>query len=224
MMTRKHPARYTPSILDAIDNLTRDELPDGSWILDPFAGTGERLGNLAMWRGWNLAMFEIEPNFAGPVCIVSDSTRIPLRDACMDGAITSVTYAGGLSDKGLRMKNSRGRLTYDLYNGRPLHPNNTGGYGVRQGKVSYQRYLALHCRVFTEVFRVLKNGAPWLVNCSDVVQNGQVRTVTADNVAIAESVGFAVERAIKVQTPRYRMGENAAARVDGEDIVVLRKP
>jgi hypothetical protein len=212
-------------VLDCFNDLTAGELPPGSVVLDSFAGEGERLRNFAARRGWTLILIEIQPTLAGPACIIGDATALPLADASIDGYCTSVSYANGLSDKGLRMKNPRGRLTYDLAAGEPLHPNNTGAYGVRQGAAAYARYLDLHARAFAETFRVLRLGGPFLLNCSDCYQNSILRTITADNVRTAEAAGFVVEDRRKVATPRHRgVGANADVRADGEYVVKMRKP
>jgi hypothetical protein len=219
------PARYSPSILHAFDDLTTGEFPPGSRVLDPCAGNGDRLANLAGWRGWDLVLVEIEENFAGPGVIVGDSTDLPSEwTETMDGALTSITYANGCADKGLRMKNPQGRLTYDLANGKPLHPNNTGAYGVRQGVSVYRKYLDLNGRIFAEVYRTLKPGAPFLLNCSDSYKVGVLQTITADNVRSAVAAGFVVEQWVTVPTPRHRgVGANSDVRVDGEYVVKLRK-
>jgi DNA modification methylase len=215
-----HPARYTPAILDKFAELLPD-LSLGSVVLDPFAGTGERLQQFAGWRGWHLVQVELEAGWA--TCLRADATRLPLRDQCVDAAMTSVTYANGLSDKGLRMKNPKGRRTYDLFNGKPLHPNNTGGYGVRQGEAAYWSYIDLHHRAFLELHRVMKPGAPFLLNCSDCYQNGILRTVTADMVRAAVCMGFEEAEWHQIGTPRYRNGANAAVRTDGEYVVELTR-
>jgi hypothetical protein len=214
-MSTRHPAPYSPSILERIDELTSD----GIIALDPFAGPGERLGELAAAKRWHLVCIEIETGWASQV--QADATALPFRACVFDLAVTSVTYANGLADKGLNMANPRGRRTYDLFLGRPLHLNNTGQYGLRQG--TYQDYLHLHRWAFTEVHRVLKNTGRFILNCSDVIHSGKVVSVVEDNVRVAERVGFRCVERYEIETPRYRNGANANARAAFEQLVVLER-
>lgn len=217
-----HPAQFTPSIIDALDRL----IPSSRTlrVFDPCAGLGQRLGLLADRRDWEFHGCDIEawPNRDHRVSQY-DARATPFPDAYFDLAITSVTYANGLADKGLNMADPRGRRTYDLFLGHPLHEANTGAYGLRQGVAAYQRYLSLHHEIFVELHRVLKHDARFYLNCSDVIKGGQVVPVTADIVTEATRCGFYPIHGEKVDTPRYGFGANADVRVDGEDIVVLQR-
>lgn len=216
----KHPAQFTPSIITAFDGLL--ELPAGSLLLDPFAGLGDRASEWCARRGWTFVGVELE-EWAGSV--QGDATALPIRSDSIDGGFSSVTYANGLADPALRWSNPKGRRTYDLALGSDLRPSNSGRCGLRgRGDRGYDAYLEIHRRAFAELYRVLKPGAPFLLNCSDVVADRSLRRVTGDNATLAVRAGFSIEGWHHVPTPRYRNGRNAEARADHEDVVVLRKP
>lgn len=217
----KHPAQYTPAILEALDE-TLVALPPGSRILDPFGGRGDRLAELADRRGWHLACLEIEYPWASFIC--GDATNMPFADETIDAVATSVTYANGLADAGLNWKSHKGRRTYDIFLGQSLRSTNTGRYGIRQGRRAFEQYLELHRAAFAEVRRVLRPGGVFALNCSDVIAAGDTIPVTAENERIALEAGLELVARRQISTPRYRNGANADARADAEDLVILRRP
>lgn len=227
-----HPARFTPSIIDAIGQLLTEERKRRPSkrkfkVFDPCAGDGRRLGSLCLDHGWSFTGVDIEP-WGDAIANVHqyDSTDLPhhvFLTGEYDAIVTSVTYANGLSDKGLNMADPKGRRTYDLALGRPLHANNTGRYGLRQGKAAYREYLRLHGLIYRECFRVAKVGAPFLLNVSDVVHGLNTHPVGGDNLQLAQRAGWVYERFVPVSTPRYGFGANAEARADHEKVYVLRK-
>lgn len=215
----RHPAQYTPSVLDTFDHLLT--LPAGALVLDPFAGLGDRAATWCERRGWHFVGVELE-EWAGS--IQGDATALPIRSASIDAAVTSVTYANGLADPALHWTNPKGRRTYDLFLGADLRPTNTGRCGLRgRGERGYAAYLELHRRAYHELYRVLRPGATFLLNCSAVVAGGELHDVTGDNVEAARAAGFVVVAWHPVDTPRYRNGRNADARAPHEDVVELRK-
>ena len=217
-----HPAQFTPSIIHYLSEVMG--IPPGARVLDPCAGVGLRLAALCGERGWRFYGTDIEAwKGAHPNVSQRDARDLDFPSNYFDAAVTSVTYANGLADKGLNMADPKGRRTYDLALGRPLQAGNTGAYGVRQGQPAYVQYLHLHARIFEEVHRVLKPGAYFWLNCSDVIKNGRVIPVTNDNVGCAIAAGFFEIHREKVDTPRYGFGANAEVRVDGEDVVCLQK-
>ena len=60
-------------------------------------------------------------------------------------------------------------------------------------------------------------------NCSDHVRKGEVQLVTQWHVDTLKSLGCKVESWHFVHTPRMGFGENRAARVEYESVVVMRK-
>ena len=216
----KHPAQYTPSIIDTFDGLL--DLPAGATVIDTFAGLGDRAAEWCSRRGWHFVGVELE-EWAG--CVQGDATNLPIRSSSIDGAFTSTTYANGLADPALHWTNPKGRRTYDLFLGADLRSSNSGRCGLRgRGDRGYIAYLDIEYRAFVELHRVLRPGAPFLLNCSDVVADERLHPVTGDNATAAVRAGFAIEAWHHVPTPRYRNGRNADARADHEDVVVLRKP
>ena len=99
---------------------------------------------------------------------------------------------------------------------RTLHPNNSGT--LQWGR----RYREFHERAWTEVQRVLKPGAMFILNSSDHIRNGEVQPVTEWHLSTASRLGFEMIDRIEVPTPRMRNGANFSARVDHETVACSR--
>jgi len=167
-MTVKHPAKFSPSILDVIrDTLSVRGIPEDARILDPFSGVG-RCHDLG-WPG--TVGVELEMPWCrvqeGPV-VRGDSTRLPFAACTFDAAVTSPTYGNRFADKHRALDGSvRRSYTHDLRasegEGYVLHPSNTGG--MKWGR----DYWRVHGAVYDEVWRVLVDGGLFVVNVSDHV-------------------------------------------------------
>lgn len=204
----RHPARFTPTILDAIRNL----LPPGATVLDPFAGTG-RIHELEQW-GHETVGIELEPEWANmhPKTIWGNALHLPFRDESFDAVATSPCYGNRYADHHRAHPGWNGRsYTHDL--GRPLHGDNSGS--LQWG----QRYREFHERAWAEALRVLKPGGVFILNISDHVRGGEIMPVTAWHRDILRGLGLTLEREAKVPTPRMRYGANASARVAAECVM-----
>jgi len=218
----KHPAKFSPSILDVIrDILSVRGIPEDARILDPFAGVG-RCHDLG-WPG--TVGVELEMPWCrvqeGPV-VRGDSSRLPFRTQTFDAAVTSPTYGNRFADKHRALDGSvRRSYTHDLRasegEGYVLHPSNTGG--MKWGR----DYWRVHGAVYDEVWRVLVDGGLFVVNVSDFIARKKVVRVVDWHRRALMARGFEVVGEVHVDTPRLRHGANRDARVDGEVVIVAEK-
>lgn len=217
----KHPARYSPTILDRLGVLLAMEAQgrgvDRLRVLDPFGGTGR-----VHLLGHDSVSSELEPEWAaqglplGP-CLVADALALPFADGAFDAIVTSPCYGNRLADHhNARDSSVRHSYTHDL--GRPLHPASAGT--LQWG----EPYRQLHRAAWVEALRVVAPGGLALVNVSDHVRRGVVVPVVTFHIEALEGAGWVIDHMETVPTPRLRYGANGAARVDGEAIVVARKP
>lgn len=95
----KHPAKFSPEVMDAIGDITRRRVTRGRRVLDGFAGTG-RIHRLGESWGWDTTGIEIEPEWANmdPRTIVGDATRLPFPDRSFWAYITSPCYGNRMAD------------------------------------------------------------------------------------------------------------------------------
>jgi len=223
MAAVKHPAKFSPSILDVIrDILSTRAVPEDALILDPFSGVG-RCHDL----GWPRTVgVELEMPWCrvqeGPV-VRADSTALPFRAQTFDAAVTSPTYGNRFADKHKAKDGSvRRSYTHDLRTSTgdedyQLHPGNTGG--MKWGR----DYWRVHGAVYDEVWRVLVDGGLFVVNVSDHIKNRKVVRVVDWHRRALAARGFEVVDVLDVETPRLRHGANRDARVDGEAVIVCEK-
>ena len=225
MAAVKHPAKFSPSILDVIrDILSTRAVPEDALILDPFSGVG-RCHDL----GWPRTVgVELEMPWCrvqeGPV-VRGDSTALPFRAHTFHAAVTSPTYGNRFADKHKAKDGSvRRSYTHDLRTSLEdpdytLHPGNTGG--MKWGR----DYWRVHGAVYDEVWRVLVDGGLFVVNVSDHIKNRKVVRVVDWHRRALAARGFEVVDVLDVETPRLRHGANRDARVDGEAVIVsLKEP
>lgn len=219
----KHPAKFTPSILDVIrDQLSFRGVAEDALILDPFAGVG-RCHEL----GWDGTVGnELEMPWCREhtgMVVRGDACRLPFRAQTFDAAVTSPTYGNRFADKHRAKDGSvRRSYTHDLRASLgdeeyTLHPANTGG--MKWGK----DYWLTHGRAWDEVWRVLRDGGLFVVNVSDFIKNKQVvRVVDWHRAAIARR-GFTLVDDVAVDTPRMRYGANGDLRAAEERVLVWEK-
>lgn len=219
----KHPAKFTPSILDVIrDQLAVRGVPEDALILDPFAGVGRchDLGYAGM-VGNELEMPWCRAH-AGMV-VRGDATQLPFRPAMFHAAVTSPTYGNRFADKHRARDGSvRRSYTHDLRASLEdpdytLHPRNTGGMGWGRD------YWRLHGLAWDEVWRVLVDGGVFVVNVSDFIKAKKVVRVVDWHRRAITARGFTLVEDIGVETPRMRYGANGDARAAEERVMVFEK-
>lgn len=215
-----HPARYSAAIIAALTDI----LPAGIHIHDPYAGTGERLGDIADRRGWTYSGTEIEAGFiVDPRVKQGDSTQAhtyPLAATWSNRwIVTSPVYPNGMADH-WNAADSSDRHTYRAAAGHDLDTNNMGRYGYRGGSArNHDAYwlLAGSSVRWWDAF----DGV--IVNVSDFIAAGQVVPIVAPWRALLASRGWQTE-VREVVTPRQRRGANGGVRVDAEALIIASAP
>jgi hypothetical protein len=216
-----HPAKWSPEILAVIAPVIRARrLP----VHDPFAGTGDRLGQLCAQLGLTFTGTEIEPEFARDSRVrAGDSTDPATYPQHEYVIVTSPAYPNGMSDH-FKASNVTGRHTYrqaltqTIGYDRPLHPNNMGRYGIRYGQHALDRHY--------DIARQCVQHWPdhVIVNVSDFIMRRTERVHVVDQwISILETAGYTITEVIPITTPRQRHGANADARVDHEAVLIATR-
>lgn len=211
-----HPSRWSPAILEVIAPiLQRWQYP----VHDPFAGTGERLGQLCDALGLEFTGTEIEPEFILDPRVRAGNSKYPesypAGPYCI---VTSPVYPNGMTDHfhaqdGSRRSTYRQALAAILGEDRPLHADNMGRYGPRRGKVAE----ASHWDIARECVRWWPSRV--ILNISDCILN-RARYEAVDRwETILKTADYAVD-ATTVATARLRHGANRDARVECEVVLV----
>lgn len=217
----KHPAAYSPSVLDAFDDLLCERFPDGSRLLDPFAGTG-RIHLLASEPRFDLRYrtvgIELEPEWAAmhPATIVGDATALPFPDHSFEMAATSPSYGNRMADHH-EARDGSYRRTYRHVLGRPLNPNNSGG--MQWGSA----YRGLHEAAWGELRRVLVPGGLFALNIKDHQRSGELVEVCGWHLDCLAGLGFTLIEQRELLAPGFRFGQNHAARYP-EMVYLLETP
>lgn len=226
-----HPAIFSDELLGPLaDALTDNGLPVGGKLLDPFAGLGWKLGQIAALASTaNVVGIELEEIYfrlgkTAPWVQQGNSLRLPFMPDSFDGAVTSPDYPNGVSDNFHARVNER-RNTYihriRLYEpDYELHPDNAGGMNPRRSPAALARFYELNSAVYVEVFRVLRPGAPFVVNTKDPL-GVPFRMHTEEQLVAA---GFELVDSTSVKCPGNGEGKNMELKMDVEDITVVRKP
>lgn len=204
--------------MDALGPLLEER---GLPVHDPFAGTGERLGELCDSLGLTFTGTDLED-------WPDRDPRVTLGDALdprtyPQGArliVTSPTYGNGMNDHHEARDPSR-RHTYRAALGRPLHENNTGRYGIRRGRRSMTRYWTMHAEAITHWHRL---GWPAVVNVKAFIKDFEVYDLPERWAHTLAEHGYRVTARLEVPCPGIRHGANHAARIDHEVILVAEVP
>lgn len=205
-----HPAVYSKKLLPILQAMLAGE--DGP-VLDPMAGTG-RIH--ALGRDDTVGV-ELEPEWAAwhERTIVGDARALPWPDDWFGAICVSPAYGNRMADAYDGRDGSK-RRTYRLSLGRPLSEGNGGG--LQWG----EEYRTLHRAAWNEAARVLRPGGAFILNCSDHIRGGVRQLVTSWHLRYLLDLGFVVEAAKEVPTPRYRFGANHDRRTPAELVVKLR--
>jgi SAM-dependent methyltransferase len=204
-----HPARYSTNLIP----IFADILDGYDHVLDPFAGTG-RIHELPM----HTVGVEIEPEWAAlhPDTVEGSALDLPWEDAEFDAVCTSPTYGNRLADSHNASDPERRRsYTHDL--GRKLSADNSGA--MQWG----DEYREFHETAWAEAVRVLRHGGRFVLNIKDHIRGGQRQYVTDWHVGVLRDLGLRYAFALTVDTRHLRQGDNAEARVEGEQVIVFDK-
>jgi hypothetical protein len=224
----KHPAKFTPAILDALRVHCRDEakrLGRRPELLDPFAGVGRihQLEDVADTTG-----IELRPRWAAAHSRtrIGDATRLPSRwTGRFDIVATSPCYGNRFADHHNAQDGSTRRSYHHDY-GDPLwsHPRDAGVAHFRQ-----PAYKVLHEKAWRNVERVLRPatrtepGGLFLLNVKNFHEQHRLVLVVEWHVAAAVSAGLAYVDGHSVAVNGMTYGENAEAREDHELVLAFRK-
>lgn len=222
-MKLKHPAQYSPAIVDAaikrLDGVT-------GVLLDPFAGPGQHLPRLTA-PDRAVVGYEIEKPWADlgkPYVRCVDSTKMPRPDGSVNMIFTSPAYGNRFADHhDARDASTRRSYTHDMRTmlddpSYSLDANNAGLY-----LFDTVGYADLHRAVWGECTRVAESGSILLLNVSDFIRHGKRVRVTQWHLRVLRQLGWASTWRKCIRTPRMRHGQNGAARVDGEMLYELVK-
>jgi hypothetical protein len=217
-----HPCRWTPAVLARLEPwIVKLDLP----VHDPFAGTGERLGQLCDRLGITFTGTELEAEFiVDPRVRHGDSTHSDTYPARPHVVVTSPVYPNGMTDHfhaqdGSRRHTYRQALAKTRGYDKPLHTNNMGRYGNR-----HRRSPASEDQHFAIAEQCVEHWPEWvLVNVKDVVTPSYTVSVVARWQTLLEAHGYEVRELVQVSTPGQRHGANRDHRADGEAVIVARQ-
>lgn len=200
-----HPAQYSPEVIEVLEGL----IQPGERILDPFAGTGLRLGALCDRIGADFQGGDIE-KWPGrdPRVQVRDATDIISYPIFHEfTVVTSPVYLNkrmaDYANGPLPTTNIKGRRDYGISLGRALHENNLARYTGKPSRAV--RYWALH----RDAVRHWGNRA--IVNVDSPI---------ADRWEwLLKDEGYKILDAIPVYTRRYGGLANADKRAEYEIVM-----
>lgn len=214
-LIRPHPAVYSPQILAAI----AERIPDGSLVLDPFAGIGT-IHQLDGQRGIRTIGVEIEPEWA---CANGNTLRGDATNLAgnwsdrFDVVATSPCYGNRMADHH-EARDSSKRVTYRHVLGRMPSERSTA---VLQW--TEDDYKLMHERAWREAWRVTRPGGRFLLNVKDHIRKGELQHVPEWHLKICQRIGWTVAESLPIPVAGMRFGQNHAARVDHEWLYVMEK-
>jgi DNA modification methylase len=222
-----HPAQYSPNLVPVLADLLRRHGLPGT-VLDPFGGLGNRFADICARAGYDrLYAVEIEPGYmdhAHPCVVLGDSTAIRRPDNYFGAAVTSPVYPNRMTDV-FDAKDDSTRHTYvhrlRAHHGADyrLQANNAGGTKAGNSKSGRKQFYAINADVYREVHRVLKLGAPFIVNTKDTPHE----LFTAATTAQLVQAGFTIVECVSVPCAGLNHGAGHEGKVDHEDITVAVK-
>lgn len=231
----KHPAKFSPQILDVIGNQLVDRIDSDRYILDPFAGIGTihelpfttwavelepEWADESMYRGltWqgDWLLFEPGMTFIQRGCWDGHPQTGQLHQA--DAVATSCTYGNRMADNHTPSpEDTSRRITYRHTLGRPLTENNSGG--MQWG----DDYRMFHVLSWRKVRNVLAPGGLFILNVKNHVRKGKIMRVAEWHRDFLRNIDFELLKDVKVPVKGMRMGENHELRVNYEHVYVFRK-
>lgn len=238
-----HPARYSKEVVDTLVGLLQSlnamdkavGRRPGIWIHDPFAGTGERLYEIAsrLDPPAEYSGTEIEKEFIvmrrtsyGGV-YHGDATNPQSYPTWPYVIVTSPAYPNGMADSWAaqdpsKRKNYRAALREITGEDRELHPNNQGRYGYR-GTTAKSKKRVEYWRIAREAVTNWDKASLVIVNVSDFIYSKRgvdhTEPVVQEWADLLQEFGWLTYR-VPVGTRRMRHGANSDKRVPAEWILV----
>jgi hypothetical protein len=241
-----HPARFSKEVVDTLVGLLQslnaaDRMVGrrpGLWIHDPFAGTGERLYEIASRLDPPAAYTgtEIEKEF---IVVASsehggvfqgDATDPRLYPGYPYIIVTSPAYPNGMADSWAaqdpsKRRNYRKALSEITGEDRQLHENNQGRYGYR-GTGPGSRKRVEYWRIARDSVKNWDRASLVIVNVSDFIYSktgvDHTEPVVQEWDNLLKEFGWQTYR-VPVGTRRMRHGANSDKRVPAEWILVGSK-
>ena len=230
---RPHFARYSPAIVDAIE----PRIGDSKRILDPLAGTLERLAVLEQPdRGWHQVFgVELEPEwvegYSHPRLVQGDATKLPFPDHSFDVICVSPSYGNRDSDRTGGWWDNPDRKTYAAALGRNPTPVRVTRRGNVRGSLclpfSHPLYRAGHALVWAETVRVLKPDGMFVIVLKNFIAGGAVNRVSQwHRDLLRDGLGLREVDDTSVSARGRRIGANATVRAEQVDkiYISLRPP
>lgn len=209
----KHPARYNKSFLPIFAGL----LKGSKSVLDPMAGTGERLKELSLLLpDTNFYGIEIEPEWANmtpEIVKVGNILKLPFENESVSNILVSPPYGNRMADHHNAKDGSR-RTTYRHMLNRPLSEESSAGmhWGAR--------YREFHIKAWIECYRVAEEGL--VLNIKNHLCDGEEIDVVKWHVDTLTNIGFQVYSMHEIKCKGNRFGANRK-RVENEYIIQFKK-
>lgn len=209
----KHPARYNKTFLPIFAGM----LKGSKSVLDPMAGTGERLKELSLLLpDTNFYGIEIEPEWANmtpEIVKVGNILKLPFENESVSNILVSPPYGNRMADHHNAKDGSR-RTTYRHMLNRPLSEESSAG--MQWGA----RYKEFHIKAWIECYRVAKEG--FVLNIKNHIRSGEEIDVVKWHVDTLTGIGFAVYSVYEIQCGGNTFGANRQ-RVENEYIIQFKK-
>lgn len=202
-----HPAQYSDELLPVFAEML--QAINAQHVLDPFAGTGIGLAELAeMVPEVELYGVEIEPEWANitrKLVKVGSALALPYDAATFDVILTSPCYGNRFADHhNASDPEARRSYTHDL--GRELSRDSAG---VMQWGNAYR---AFHERAWDEALRVLTPDGWFILNIADHTRGKRRAPVTMWHVRWFYAHGFVLEDFAAPITRQLKQGTNSDER------------
>ena len=186
-------------------------------VLDPMAGTGERLKELSLLLpDTNFYGIEIEPEWANmtpEIVKVGNILKLPFENESVSNILVSPPYGNRMADHHNAKDGSR-RTTYRHMLNRPLSEESSAGmhWGAR--------YREFHIKAWIECYRVAEEGL--VLNIKNHLCNGEEIDVVKWHVDTLTNIGFKVYSTYEIKCNGNRFGANRK-RVENEYIIQFKK-
>lgn len=233
-----HPCPWTIEVLDEVArelNLEAERLGlPRLAVIDPCAGTGERVFNHPTYQEHVYIGLELEESFiAAPWVQHGNARHIPYGAGSFDAYATSFVFPNGMCDSFIsseaddsyrmtyshKARKNRGDRTY------VLHADHAGRYSWARGsKKAEQRWKELHVDFIREGIRVLKPGGLFIVEMKDHWAGDELVPVAAWLIDRFVELGCTLEGVTRIPVRGNRKGSNREIREEHTNLILARTP